>query len=517
MIVSAVLLLAGVARAEPAGECPVALPDDPVCDVSGQELTPTEYLRALSLDLRGTLPTLEEYEAVIDAGEVSEATLDAYLNGSEFADRVVRLHRSILWNNLAQHRYFMNSGAKLTTTAAPDLALRTPAVTCVGERSDANPDGWVTVEPYWAPGTTVRACRKVSQERHYGVTGLRCSSDLGANDPSCGCGPNLRWCWPGTVKFGAVTGWQAYARDLVEQEVEIRVRKIIEGDLPYTEVVAGRTMYVNGPLAYFLRYQTHFGLGDTGGTAWLGQSPAPEEIPILDVGDTETWVPVALGPEHSGVLTSPAYLMRFTNGRGRAKRYHEGFLCDPFTLPEGGVSFGTSSSANLMTRPGCNYCHAELDPAAAAWGRWKPFGAGYLTPEAFPDFSPECEACSDTQPKNCSAECKANYVVDPVSHEQDPYVGMLAAFQFLPSLYDARVERGPSELVREDIADGDLAFCTAQTAAKHLLGRELDLYSTTAADRAWVEATAFDFQADGWNYKELVKAIVTSDEYRRPQ
>ncbi len=41
-----------------------------VCPPAEVELSPTTYLRSMSLDLRGVAPTVEEYETVAELGEV---------------------------------------------------------------------------------------------------------------------------------------------------------------------------------------------------------------------------------------------------------------------------------------------------------------------------------------------------------------------------------------------------------------------------------------------------------------
>ena len=46
---------------------------------------------------------------------------------------------------------------------------------------------------------------------------------------------------------------------------------------------------------------------------------------------------VEAGPAHAGVLTSPAYLLRFQTHRARANRFHVSFLCQPFVAPDGGL------------------------------------------------------------------------------------------------------------------------------------------------------------------------------------
>ncbi|MGK0349036.1 MAG: hypothetical protein ACI855_005128, partial [Myxococcota bacterium] len=63
----------------------------------------TELLRAMSLDLRGVVPSMEEYQAVQDGGAV-DGVIDQWLDSPGFTERVVKQHRSLLWNNVSNVR-----------------------------------------------------------------------------------------------------------------------------------------------------------------------------------------------------------------------------------------------------------------------------------------------------------------------------------------------------------------------------------------------------------------------------
>ena len=76
------VLLVGVrtAASDPAGLELVCPDDEP-------EVSLSRHLRELSLDLRGIVPTLEEYEEVLAAGEVWDSLIDEWLASQEFVDR----------------------------------------------------------------------------------------------------------------------------------------------------------------------------------------------------------------------------------------------------------------------------------------------------------------------------------------------------------------------------------------------------------------------------------------------
>ena len=59
-----------------------------------------EYLRALSLDLRGFTPSPEEYKALSASDDVPVAQVDEWLNSGAFGEQIARLHRSLVWNRV---------------------------------------------------------------------------------------------------------------------------------------------------------------------------------------------------------------------------------------------------------------------------------------------------------------------------------------------------------------------------------------------------------------------------------
>ena len=78
-----------------------ALPNDElVCRSDAVELEKNAYLRALSLDLTGDVPSLDDYAALRSAGDVPEATIDEMLASDAFVERAVRWHREVLWDNV---------------------------------------------------------------------------------------------------------------------------------------------------------------------------------------------------------------------------------------------------------------------------------------------------------------------------------------------------------------------------------------------------------------------------------
>ncbi|MFK7927346.1 MAG: hypothetical protein AB8H79_04110 [Myxococcota bacterium] len=493
--------------------------EDPVCpdDDVREQVTGPRWLRAVSLDLRGTVPTPEEYALLGDDGVVPDDLIDAWLDTPEFSERTVRHHRSLLWNNLAGTSFF-NTAARIYRTGnryyRRTLAQRTRGIqsTTCGDWENAldefghpvevraeegwRDDGWVWVEPFWAPGTQLRVCTFDAQTARVSPRGTSCDTADAFSDPGCGCGPNLEWCVGGRT--------EALVAEALSVDVDLRVKRVIEEDLPYTELLTGSRAYVNGPLAHFLRN------GSGTGTRLRMERMPYDTIPDLTYDQVDTWEAVDLGPEQSGVFTSPAFLIRFQTNRARANRFSSAFMCQDFQAPDGGLPPSEGlPTLDLTSRDGCKYCHALLEPEASHWGRWTETGASYLNPVEFPAYDADCARCA-SEGIGCTAECRIYYQVSPLTAEQDPYVGWLKSFEFLEDRHAHHVDEGPSLLIRQGIADRRLPTCVAQKAVEAMLERPV-----TEDDKAWVDDLATRFESGGWSYKDLVHDIVTSPNYRR--
>ncbi len=495
--------------------------EDLVCPDAAPEIGPTEYLRALSLSLRGEIPTMEEYEAIQASGEVPEALVDEWLASPAFADQVVRHHRALLWNNvtninLMSASFSMRRDYPALTYWRSNTAIRYRGVQmgCLDEPAAFDADGviqtkpvgegmlegWVWVSPYWAPETEIKVCAFDAQDVLYGSSGVFCGTNAGRDDASCGCGPDLRWCRYGSSHLPVT---QALGTD-----VDLRVAAMILDDAPYTELFSAQRGFVNGPLVHFLKHQTEV-------FANIRFDPLPIEtmaLPDLEWSDVDTWVEVPLDIAHAGVLTTPAYLLRFQTNRARANRFYDAFLCQPFNAPDGGIpitSDGGLPHPDLQERAGCKYCHALLEPAASHWGRWAPGGAGYLDPFEFPRERQDCTNCAlyGTQ---CTDVCNRFYLTDALSVEEDAYLGQLEAYVFRREEHEMNVEAGPELLVNKTVVDGRLPRCVATRTATWLLGRDAQ-----EDEAAWIEELAEGFVMSGFSYRELVKRVVTHETYRR--
>ena len=496
-----------------------------VCPPTEVELSPTTYLRSISLDLRGVAPTVEEYEAVAALGEVPDQLIEEWLASSAFETRAVRYHRSLLWHNLSNldlfgnraklrktgNRYYVGNRAAEYRGQRNLVCLDEPvqyetdgAIMAFQEVQDDGTvvyrEGYVMVSPYWAPETSIKVCAFDAQETAMSPSGKNCTTNNGNKDVDCGCGPNLRHCSYGSVNRTILAS--------MSEDVDRRIAANIADDKPYSELLTGKTMWVNGPISHHLRYQRGVASGLNTNPLAMHESL----VPIIDYTEKDTWVAVPLGNQHSGILTSPAYLLRFQTNRSRADRYFNSFLCQPFQPAPGGIPASTSEEAketDLQERPGCKYCHALLEPSASFWGRWRPSGTGYYTEDAYPAFREDCHACA-VKGSGCSNFCKSNYVTTALVPSEEAYFGYYKPYMHQREQHMENIAEGPALLVQRTLVDDRLPMCMSRQAGQWLLGRTM-----LPEDQGWLVERSHDFITSGLSFRALVRSIITSEMYRR--
>ena len=498
----------------------------------GPELDKYRYLRAMSLDTVGHPPSMDLYAELDAVGELSESMIDALLDDPMFAQRVVRHHRSLLWPNI-QNVNFFAANAALRRTNMPSgyvywvrnraTAYRGAVVECLDEPAtfdasgviqttawtDPNSgvtsqrEGYVEVSPYWLDeGETIRVCAFDAQDAAVSTAGVTCESRAGLQDAGCGCGPELRLC-----RYGS--GPNQDIVESFESEFEMRIANLITENKPYTELFTGDTAYVNGPIVFYLKYQTQ----RHANVRLHPVSVDVESLPDLHFRDKDVWVKIQLPEHHSGILTSWLFLMRYQTNRARANRFYNAFLCQPFSPPTGGIPFdeGAAHMADLQQRSGCKYCHSLLEPSSSFWGRWSENGAAFLDPVDYPALRDDCLNCA-LYGSQCSSECRLYYVTNPISEDQEEYLGMLNAYEFRRPEHMMNVEVGPDVLALTAVVDNRMPMCVSTKTLEWLLGRPV-----ADDDQPFVKELANEFVAGGYSYRDMVKAVLMSSTYRRVQ
>jgi hypothetical protein len=543
-----------------------AIADTPqaTCDVA-EPLDGQRFLRRLSLDLRGYTPSFDEATAQSGQKDVAQSVIDQYLHTDEFTGVVRKFHEAQLWPNIDQvslvpdthllYPYPFSATSTVYFSPLRAVFMRTAGgsnlfVPCKDEPAQfdaqgnlvvtpvmmgnmviAYQEGWVEVEPYWAPGTLVRVCgfdaqtsmqapacpgptdrypfieptcqtfQQYADALHVPFTGsnLSCDSFLGAFlSPGCGCGPNLQYCHtPATMT--------TLKSSLLEQELRI-VDRIVSGDQPYHDILRTKAMDVNGPIAHYFTYQSRLNFdlyGDPDPT-----SPIPAGLKFTDVS---TWMPVTRTGKHSGILTTPGYLLRFQSNRARAHRFYEAFDCAAF-IPNGPLpapSEPCSKHEDLTKRCGCNACHSTLEPMSSHWGRFAEYGISPIDETQYPEmFGGAC-----AQPFSSLAQafrCFRFYKLTAVG-EEVPFQYDLNAYVFRTPDQIVNIEQGPIHLAQQTIDSGAFSSCTAQKLWSYFMRRQ----PTSDEQLNVIPTLVQTYESNNFNLRKLVNAIVTHPAYRR--
>lgn len=488
-------------------------------------------LRRLSLDLRGSLPTVEEFDALDAENDVPAATIQQYIESDEFRMVMRRYHEALFWPNITQVQL---SGVTQTISPSKDVAWRIasigrsklyrgdPDVSCgdyqqthfdpkyPGEyrpdpafiQKDANghlQEGWRMVAPYWDPANPIKVCAFDAMETPSATVKGKtaaCNTPAGTTSAECACGPNLGYC------YSSASTQVLYSS--IREQLARAVDKVAKG-AKYTDLILSHASEENGPIAY---WRKNFAPNTNFGEAYTGLDTNEPIAKIDDFTAVDAWATIDRGAGHAGVLTMPGYLLRFQTNRGRANRFRINFLCEFFIPPDHvDPQPGCSADANDLTqRCNCQYCHATLEPLAAHFAGFSEAGTTRLTADVgFPKTDATCVG-------QTAGRCARYYVTASDAHNP----GSLLALQFADAHadYEPSFDAGPEALAQKIVDDGSFASCTVKKMMSFFLKRDAELDGTVYDEQATVDALAKSFSVD-WDVRNLVRNIVTLRQYRR--
>ncbi|NMO15927.1 DUF1549 domain-containing protein [Pyxidicoccus fallax] len=408
------------------------------------QLSDTRLLRRIVLGLTGTTPTVEQYEAMAAAATAEarasllRSTLDEVLASPKFYERMLRFGHEWLavgaYTTGAQgdayqgdmaghlHRCPANSLHPGAYYHVNEFASGNPNVQCTNKDvngNDAVPEKR-TIEPWWAPGTTVEVLGKAGSDITQ-VTDASTGrvSDCGVArggyyDPmlpaGCGCGPNLVWCSPLSGLGGGSTYDLINAQRRHPYEEPARLfAHLAWHDRPLSDLVIGNySVGTNWLRALYVRFGRQMGSKalDANTTWWRPDADTAPRDPLHPTpNDPQAWrefvvedlepFHLALTPDRSrsgsmertyrfdprttteaakglpaaGVLTMMGAMSSFPRERVRAARFLEIFACQSFSPPPADVHF-PPYEVDPATGGTCLHCHKTLDPAAIPFKRW---------------------------------------------------------------------------------------------------------------------------------------------------
>jgi hypothetical protein len=528
------------------------------CEVA-RPMDTQRLLRRLSLDLRGTLPSHDDQVEHRGRSDVGASVIDRYLASPGFVDVMRRYHANLLWPNLDGTDIVSNFFTLNAQQLAPGMDIYWSPVRSLFSRTitkvfvpcrpvpatfDANgpvtqpliengqqvavQEGYVEVEPYWAPGTRVKVCAFDALEatsapmctpaavaarpylaqfcQQFGQFGTAvglsltnlptgCDQAQALLAPGCGCGSNLRSCGtPQTIT--------TVRSSMLEQQLRV-IDRVVREDRPYSEVLTAKDIEVNGPLAHYLRHQsrTDFDVfGEQDATA-----PIPPQMTYAS-----DWTELPRSGRHAGVLTTAGFLLKFQSNRARAHRFTNAFECGVY-LPSGTLpspSEPCSKREDLTQRCGCSSCHVALEPAAAHWGRFAEYGHTPLDDLRFPKRFEN--VCTRITSFDQLLRCFRFYQLEAVGDEV-PFRGLLKPYVFRPPTELENVEQGPTRLAGESVRSGRFSRCTVRRLWTHFMHRP----PTAEEEQSVLPGLIKSFDDDDHRLRGLVKAIVTQPAYRR--
>jgi hypothetical protein len=562
------LELPGATAAEAAPEC-----------TKPQELDRYRLLRRLSLDLRNKLPSIAEYLSLDDKTEVPEAVIDSWLASDEFRVSMRRFHETLLWPNpatvqlhdnstrlvagqgggptadilkiLAANRRKVYRNSSDTTCgnweqtefeADGDTPIGKPVTDKNGDPIVGNngkpvmQDGWVKVTPYWAPTTQVKVCAFDAQSKAEGTFNPQTSANVKCDDittkafsdPKCGCGPNLRWCYG--------TGVLAMLWSQMREQFAKQVDDVTVGGFPYTDLLLSKRIHMNGPLDFWKKYLAHMvGFRKTINWQSAGDAKLPDDPNFADT----QWHVEERGDKHSGILTLPAYLLRFQTDRGRANRFRIVFTSQYFVPPEqpedSAVDGCSDTTDDVTEKCTCRYCHQVLEPLAQYFGDVSEAGSSLTSDLA--DFRDDCDP-AEWQPGGKYYQNKNSRVPEECdrfygSYEGAPNPGWLLIYQYafvddpnhnntglddtLHKSMGTNVDGGPAAMANTIIDSGQFASSSLRNVFTYLMGRDMILDPSRDDNEIDLlgELSKKFADDDGYSFKALVKRLVQLPQYRR--
>lgn len=327
-----------------------------------------ELLRTLAVLATSKSPADSELDLSRRQIASGELTVDAYIDGllraPEFARDVVPV---IVFGGVLDTQN-QSAGKYVTKTETM------PEVYYLREPCNANEA--VPVRPWWDMSSEVLVCPDAYQpgnwsvpvakraKRRADVPAISCLSDLGLDDPACGCGPNMIRCYPTKDRWRQV-------KKSFQDELKQTVAKVVTSDLPLSTIYVSNETWRDRDAEAFQRGQV---------IEAKQMSVADAETYLADLPSWPAegqWAPrenLATG-QHAGVLTAPQLAFYFPDRRQRMSIMYDVMWCaEPSSLgasPESIMSIAGKHAADfqlrqdawkeLAARPICTTCHARLD------------------------------------------------------------------------------------------------------------------------------------------------------------
>jgi hypothetical protein len=524
------------------------------------KMSTTRMIRRTALALIGRVPTLDEYLAVkglsYDDPKVL-ALIDGWMQSDEHRIQMRRMHMDLLWANpggvqlrdlnitLARVDFgnkdfywrLQGVGRKLLYRGGngthdcqnvdqAKLGYTNGVPNCQDKGYDESgkpycQEGWVTVKPYVDPATPMKVCAFDAQTTltwtNAGQT-LSCGDVLERGSQKCGCGPDLRFCM-----FGAPYLLDPVITSAMQEQLLLSVDDYTRGQAPYRELLTSKKSYSNGQLDFFMK---HVAPGVAFNRVYVEPHTGDAALKP-DWLDTK-FREVTRGKSHSGILTTPAYTLRFQTNRGRANRFRIAFLGQYYLPPSNTPAPGCDVDAvDLTKRCICQGCHKTLEPLAARFGSISEAGSALLSD--FPKEFPSQAECNKVLGVASLGACNRFYTKlvkgDPDHPGVKADVWRLKPLEWIDSHPEqgAAYASGPAGLVADEALKkvagkpySYLAWSITRHVFSTVMARDFDLDPTSEDnEQALLDKLAGEFEKSDFNFRTLVRSVATLPEFRR--
>jgi hypothetical protein len=548
-------------------------------------LSPTRLLRRVYLTLRNREPTPAEYDAATTAA--AGGTFDAFITqqidtalaSSEFYEAMVAWGHDYL--RVGDYKRGTTEGGFASWKGGMAAALEPcPAGTThagalghfSGDPANGDPsticdDGAATVrsiEPWWAPGTTVSVVGNAGSGATTAGTvdcGRLYCGDTRCHFPAagCSCGPNLAYCYrryedrPGYIyalELDSIPYFDNAARRLLWEEPARLFAHVVTQDESFADLVVGD--YTVAPRK--LRHQyVRWGRMNSDNKAvldastwWQSGSNNWDKVqvatlhPNLLAARTYTFDPridvtAPQGIPAAGVLTMLGPSSWFPRERVRAARWLETFACRVFAAPDPSIVFTPPYTDDPARQGACQHCHRTIDPAAIHFKRLEiedeqPYhGVGHANLGGIGDWQWRKQSQVSFPDPNSpggiywrqpygrwNVSFIPNTFLTPVaasvlsSNADARFIDFLPATeQLFGQTSDGTI--GPLGFGKMLVSSGEFDRCAVDRIFGRFMGRPIDISREAATEAALVQ----QFTSGGRKVKPLIKALLSTDEFKR--
>jgi hypothetical protein len=286
-----------------------------------------------------------------------------------------------------------------------------------------------------------------------------------------------------------------------------------DGTRPYSELVTTKRSWINWALTHYFRY---LGKRQSFSRTQNFYQASDGELPDLPYTAADTWMEIERKDPHAGILTLPAYLLRFQTNRGRANRYRIAFEGQYFQPPSTKDTGCNKEGDDLTQRCVCRSCHVTLEPVAAYFGQLTEAGSASL--HDFERGFPTLKQCNSGISPTSVAWCDRFYVNVPDLVDPDIREYKLKALRYEDAEHPdvgPHFDAGPGALAKADIESGLFHEVATRHMFEFLMKREPNLDATSLDyEGDLIKTIAAEFRAHD-NLKLLVERLVKLPAYRR--